>query len=136
MEDSPAGRYLQEHAVSEEAFNSYGSRRGNHEVMMRGTFANIRLRNRMTPDIEGGVTKFLPTGEVMSIFDAARLYAEQETPLIVIAGKEYGTGPVGTGRPREPCCWGLRPCWRKVTSGFTGPIWSAWASCPCSSLLG
>jgi len=89
---SPAGRYLQQHGVPEEEFNSYGSRRGNHEVMMRGTFANIRLRNRMAPGTEGGFTRLLPDGEVMSIFDAAIRYAETGTPLMIIAGKEYGTG--------------------------------------------
>lgn len=89
---SPAGKYLQEHGVEERDFNSYGSRRGNHEVMVRGTFANIRLKNKMLPGIEGGVTKYLPTGEQMSIFDAAMRYHAEQKPLIVIAGKEYGTG--------------------------------------------
>jgi aconitate hydratase len=90
--DSPGGRYLTEHQVARPDFNSYGARRGNHEVMMRGTFANIRIRNRMTPGIEGGVTKHIPTGEVMAIYDAAMRYKEAGTPLVVIAGKEYGTG--------------------------------------------
>ncbi|TFI59454.1 aconitate hydratase AcnA [Sphingomonas parva] len=90
--DSPAGRYLNEHQVARPDFNSYGARRGNHEVMMRGTFANIRIKNRMTPGIEGGVTKHIPTGEVMAIYDAAMRYKEAGTPLVVIAGKEYGTG--------------------------------------------
>lgn len=89
---SPAGEYLQEHKVEPREFNSYGARRGNHEVMMRGTFANIRIRNEMVPDIEGGFTKHIPTGETMSIFDAAMKYVADETPLVVIAGKEYGTG--------------------------------------------
>lgn len=89
---SPAGRYLVEHGVEEQNFNSYGSRRGNHEVMMRGTFANIRLRNKMVPETEGGFTKHLPTGEAMSIFDAALSYAKESLPLMIIAGKEYGTG--------------------------------------------
>ena len=89
---SPAGRYLREHGVEERDFNSYGSRRGNHEVMMRGTFANIRLRNKMVPETEGGVTKYLATGEEMSIFDAASRYSQDGTPLVIIAGKEYGTG--------------------------------------------
>ncbi len=88
---SPAGRYLQEHAVQVRDFNSYGSRRGNHEVMMRGTFANIRLRNQLV-DKEGNWTIHHPSGEEMSIFDAAMRYAEEDTPLIVIAGKEYGSG--------------------------------------------
>ncbi|MDQ4086395.1 MAG: aconitate hydratase AcnA [Pseudomonadota bacterium] len=90
--DSPGGKYLVDHGVSRADFNSYGARRGNHEVMMRGTFANIRIKNKMTPGIEGGVTKYIPTGETMSIYDAAMRYKETGTPLVVIAGKEYGTG--------------------------------------------
>jgi aconitate hydratase len=90
--DSPAGRYLLEHGVSRGEFNSYGSRRGNHEVMMRGTFANIRIRNRMLDNVEGGFTCYAPTGEVMPIYDAAMLYKRDGRPLVVIAGKEYGTG--------------------------------------------
>ncbi len=90
--DSPAGQYLSGHGVAPRDFNSYGSRRGNHEVMMRGTFANIRIRNEMVPHIEGGYTKHVPSGEDMAIYDAAMRYAEEGTPLIVIAGKEYGTG--------------------------------------------
>jgi aconitate hydratase len=90
--DSPAGRYLVEHGVSRGQFNSYGSRRGNHEVMMRGTFANIRIRNKMLPEVEGGFTRYAPTGEVMPIYDAAMLYKQDNRPLVVIAGKEYGTG--------------------------------------------
>ncbi|MGI8623414.1 MAG: aconitate hydratase [Solirubrobacteraceae bacterium] len=90
--DSPAGRYLEEQGVKPKDFNSYGSRRGNHEVMVRGTFANIRLRNELAPGTEGGVTRFLPEGEEMSIYDAAMRYARDGTPLIVLAGKEYGSG--------------------------------------------
>jgi aconitate hydratase len=90
--DSPAGRYLLEHQVSRGEFNSYGSRRGNHEVMMRGTFANIRIRNRMLDNVEGGFTCYAPTGETMPIYDAAMLYKHDDRPLVVIAGKEYGTG--------------------------------------------
>nr|VFJ73143.1 MAG: aconitate hydratase [Candidatus Kentron sp. FW] len=90
--DSPAGRYLQEHGVTPGEFNSYGSRRGNHEVMMRGTFANIRLRNRLVPDTEGGWSLHGPSGEKMSVYDVARRYQEENTPLIIIAGKEYGSG--------------------------------------------
>jgi aconitate hydratase len=90
--DSPGGRYLTERQISRAEFNSYGARRGNHEVMMRGTFANIRIKNEMTPGIEGGVTKHIPSGEVMAIYDAAMRYADEGTPLVVIAGKEYGTG--------------------------------------------
>ena len=90
--DSPAGEYLIERGVERSGFNSYGSRRGNHELMMRGTFANIRIRNEMTPDVEGGVTRHMPDGEQMSIYDAAMQYQAEGTPLVVIAGKEYGTG--------------------------------------------
>jgi aconitate hydratase len=90
--DSPAGRYLQEHGVEQREFNSYGSRRGNHEVMIRGTFANIRLRNQLAPGTEGGVTRHLPDGEEMSIYDAAMKYADEGTPLVVLGGKEYGSG--------------------------------------------
>lgn len=89
---SPAGEYLQANQVEQYDFNSYGSRRGNHEVMMRGTFANIRIRNEMTPEKEGGFTKHIPTGEVMSIYDAAMRYQADNTPLVIFAGKEYGTG--------------------------------------------
>ena len=90
--DSPAGHYLQGHDVEPLDFNSYGSRRGNHEVMMRGTFANIRIRNEMTPDIEGGFTKHLPEGEQISIYGAAMRYQKDGIPTVVVAGKEYGTG--------------------------------------------
>jgi aconitate hydratase len=91
--DGPAGQYLQEHGVQPKDFNSYGSRRGNHEVMMRGTFANIRLRNQLAPGTEGGVTLYLGDGgQEMSIYDAAMKYIEQEIPLVVLAGKEYGSG--------------------------------------------
>ena len=90
--DSPAGRYLIENGVTRAEFNSYGSRRGNHEVMMRGTFANIRIRNRMLDDVEGGFTRYMPTGETLPIYDAAMAYKADGTPLVVLAGKEYGTG--------------------------------------------
>ena len=90
--DSPAGRYLLERQVSRGEFNSYGSRRGNHQVMMRGTFANIRIRNRMLDNVEGGFTRYAPTGETMPIYDAAMLYKQDGRPLVVVAGKEYGTG--------------------------------------------
>ena len=89
---SPAGEYLSQHQVSQADFNSYGARRGNHEVMMRGTFANIRIRNKMTPEIEGGVTRHYPSGDVMAIYDAAMRYKSEGRPMIVFAGKEYGTG--------------------------------------------
>ncbi|MFL6830744.1 MAG: aconitate hydratase AcnA [Sphingomicrobium sp.] len=90
--DSPAGRYLLERNVGRGEFNSYGARRGNHEVMMRGTFANIRIRNRMLDNVEGGYTIYAPTGEQMAIYDAAMLYKQDGRPLVIVAGKEYGTG--------------------------------------------
>jgi aconitate hydratase len=106
--DSPAGRYLLERGVSESEFNSYGSRRGNHEVMMRGTFANIRIRNRLVPDLVGGMTKYLPTGEVMSIYDAAMRYQGDGTPLVILAGKEYGTGSSRDWAAKGPRLLGVR----------------------------
>ena len=90
--DSPAGKYLYERQIKREEFNSYGSRRGNHEIMMRGTFANIRIKNEIIPESEGGITKFFETDKKMPIYDAAREYAKREIPLVVFAGKEYGTG--------------------------------------------
>ncbi|MBI1327060.1 MAG: aconitate hydratase AcnA [Alphaproteobacteria bacterium] len=90
--DSPAGKYLTNHSVTYADFNSYGARRGNHEVMMRGTFANIRIKNEMLNGVEGGMTKYVPSGEEMPIYDAAMKYQADGTPLVVFAGKEYGTG--------------------------------------------
>ncbi len=106
--DSPAGRYLQEHGVEVVDFNSYGSRRGNHEVMMRGTFANIRLRNRLVPGVEGGYTRHLPSGEQMAIYDAAMRYAEESTPVIILAGKEYGSGSSRDWAAKGPMLQGVR----------------------------
>ena len=91
-EVSPAGVYLGERQVARAEFNSYGARRGNHEVMMRGTFANIRIRNEMVPGVEGGVTRHIPSGEQLAIFDAAEKYRAEGTALVIVAGKEYGTG--------------------------------------------
>jgi aconitate hydratase len=105
---SPAGAYLLERGVAPRDFNSYGSRRGNHEVMMRGTFANVRLRNRLVPEIEGGFTVHLPDGEPMSIFDAATRYAEDGVPLVVLAGKEYGTGSSRDWAAKGPRLLGVR----------------------------
>ncbi len=90
--DSPAGKYLIAHGVDPKDFNSYGARRGNHEVMMRGTFANVRLRNQLAPGTEGGWTTYQPGGEVMTIYDAAMKYKGAGVPLVVLAGKEYGSG--------------------------------------------
>ncbi|MGB5834817.1 MAG: aconitate hydratase, partial [Thiohalocapsa sp.] len=106
--DSPAGRYLMEHGVQPVDFNSYGSRRGNHQVMMRGTFANIRLRNRMAPGTEGGVTLHQPSGEGMSIYDAAMRYQADGVPAIVIAGKEYGSGSSRDWAAKGPRLLGIR----------------------------
>jgi aconitate hydratase len=90
--DSPAGKYLVAHGVKPADFNSYGARRGNHEVMMRGTFANPRIKNQLVPGVEGGVTAYLPAGDVMSIYDAAMKYQASGVPLVILAGKEYGSG--------------------------------------------
>ncbi|KGQ06072.1 Aconitate hydratase 1 [Beauveria bassiana D1-5] len=106
--DSPAGRYLQGHGVERRDFNSYGSRRGNHEVMMRGTFANIRIRNEMVPGVEGGMTRLLPGEEVLSIYDAAMRYKERGIPLAVIAGKEYGSGSSRDWAAKGPRLLGVR----------------------------
>ncbi|MEK7323160.1 MAG: aconitate hydratase, partial [Pseudomonadota bacterium] len=106
--DSPAGKYLVGHEVGPADFNSYGARRGNHEVMMRGTFANIRIRNKMVAGVEGGVTRHLPDGVAMSIYDAAMAYAAEKVPLIVIAGKEYGTGSSRDWAAKGPRLLGVR----------------------------
>lgn len=106
--DSPAGRYLQQHGVSTADFNSYGSRRGNHEVMMRGTFANIRIRNEMVPDIEGGYTRHIPSGEALAIYDAAMRYAAEQVPLAIVAGKEYGSGSSRDWAAKGPRLLGIR----------------------------
>jgi aconitate hydratase len=106
--DSPAGRYLTERGVEPRDFNSYGARRGNHEVMMRGTFANIRLRNDLAPGTEGPYTTYLPTGEVTSIFDAAERYRGDGTPLVVLAGKEYGSGSSRDWAAKGPSLLGVR----------------------------
>jgi len=104
----PAAKYLQEHGVSPRDFNSYGSRRGNHEVMMRGTFANIRLKNLLAPGTQGGVTRHLPSGEQTSIYDASMRYQREGVPLIVIAGKEYGTGSSRDWAAKGVCLLGVR----------------------------
>jgi aconitate hydratase len=106
--NSPAGKYLTGHGVKPADFNSYGSRRGNHEVMVRGTFANVRLRNKLAPGTEGGVTRLLPEGEQMSIFDASVKYAERKTPLVILAGKEYGSGSSRDWAAKGPKLLGVR----------------------------
>jgi len=105
---SPAGRYLQELGVKPEDFNSYGARRGNHEVMVRGTFANTRIKNFLVPGVEGGETIHLPGGERMSIYDAAVRYGKERVPLIVLAGKEYGSGSSRDWAAKGPCLLGVR----------------------------
>jgi aconitate hydratase A / 2-methylisocitrate dehydratase len=107
-EKSPAGRYLAEHGVAKRDFNSYGSRRGNDRVMVRGTFANIRLKNLLVPGTEGGVTARLPDGELMSIYDAAVRYREENIPLLVIAGKEYGSGSSRDWAAKGPFLLGVK----------------------------
>jgi aconitate hydratase len=106
--NGPAGKYLAEHGVKPADFNSYGSRRGNHEVMVRGTFANVRLKNKLAPGTEGGVTRLLPEGEGMSIFDASVKYAERGTPLIILAGKEYGSGSSRDWAAKGPNLLGVK----------------------------
>ncbi len=105
---SPAAKYLMERGIEPKDFNSYGARRGNHEVMMRGTFANVRLRNQLVPGVEGGVTRYLPSNEQMSIFDAAMKYKADGTPLIVIAGKEYGSGSSRDWAAKGPYLLGIK----------------------------
>jgi aconitate hydratase len=106
--NGPAGKYLAEHGVKPADFNSYGSRRGNHEVMVRGTFANVRLRNKLAPGTEGGVTRLLPEGEQTSIFDASVKYAERKVPLVILAGKEYGSGSSRDWAAKGPNLLGVR----------------------------
>jgi aconitate hydratase len=106
--NSPAGKYLQERDVKPSDFNSYGSRRGNHEVMVRGTFANVRLRNKLAPETEGGMTKYLPSGEVTTIFDASVKYIAAGVPLIILAGKEYGSGSSRDWAAKGPLLLGVR----------------------------
>jgi aconitate hydratase len=106
--DSPAGRYLLSHGVEQKEFNSYGSRRGNYEVMARGTFANIRIRNEMVPGVEGGITRHLPSQETLAIYDAAMRYQQENVPLAVVAGKEYGSGSSRDWAAKGPRLLGIR----------------------------
>jgi aconitate hydratase len=106
--DSPAGRYLVEHGIERNAFNSYGSRRGNHAVMVRGTFANVRLKNELVPGSEGPWTVHVPSGEQMTIFEASERYLAERTPLVVIAGKEYGSGSSRDWAAKGPNLLGVR----------------------------
>jgi len=106
--NSPAGKYLTDHGVSQADFNSYGSRRGNHEVMVRGTFANVRLRNKLAPGTEGGVTRLLPEGTDTTIYDASVIYGERGIPLCILAGKEYGSGSSRDWAAKGPKLLGIR----------------------------
>jgi aconitate hydratase len=107
-EDGPAGKYLIAHGVKKPDFNSYGARRGNDEVMVRGTFANVRLKNLLAPNTEGGVTRHLPDGAEMSIFDAAEKYKAEGVPLVILAGKEYGSGSSRDWAAKGPLLLGVR----------------------------
>jgi aconitate hydratase len=106
--DSPAGAYLVEHGVERKDFNSYGARRGNHEVMVRGTFANVRLRNKLVPGSEGTWTVHVPSGDELTIYDASKRYLEEGTPLVVLAGKEYGSGSSRDWAAKGPNLLGVR----------------------------
>jgi aconitate hydratase len=106
--DSPAGKYLIAHGVKPAEFNSYGSRRGNHEVMVRGTFANVRLRNKMVPSLEGGFTRHLPNGAEMTIYEASKKYIAEDVPLVILAGKEYGSGSSRDWAAKGPLLLGVR----------------------------
>jgi aconitate hydratase len=131
--DGPAGKFLISNGVQPRDFNSYGSRRGNDRVMTRGTFANIRLKNRLTPGVEGGVTLHLPDGEQMSIYDAAVKYRQEGVPLVVIAGKEYGTASSRDWAAKGTNLLGVRAVIAESTSASTARTWWAWSCCPCSS---
>ena len=131
--DSPAGKYLIAHGVSPKDFNSYGARRGNHEVMMRGTFANIRLRNQLVPGTEGGWTVLLPQNDMMTIYDAAMRYRDAGVPLLIIAGKEYGSGSSRDWAAKGTLLLGVRAVIAESFSEFTGATWSTWACCRSAS---
>ncbi len=128
----PAGLYLSGHGVRQPDFNNYGSRRMNHEVMVRGAFANVRLRNQMVPGAEGGVTKHQPDGREMPIFDAAMAYAQEGVPLLVFAGEEYGTGSARDWAAKGTRLLGVRAVIApKASSAFTAATWWAWGVLPC-----
>ena len=130
---SPAGQWLQAHGVGPLEFNSYGARRGQHEVMIRGTFANIRLRNALVPDKEGPYTVHLPDGDETFIYDAAVRYAAENVPLLVLAGREYGSGSSRDWAAKGTRCSASAPSSPRATSGSIARTWSAWASCRSSS---
>ncbi len=135
--DSPAGRFLQERGVQPADFNSYGSRRGNDDVMVRGTFANIRIKNLMFGGEEGGNTLYYPAGggqpEKLAIYDAAMKYKAEKVPLVVLAGKEYGTGSSRDWATKGTLLLGVKAVIAESSSASTVPTWSAWACCRCSS---
>ena len=130
---SPAGRWLQEHDVSPLEFNSYGARRGHHEVMMRGTFGNIRLHNGLVDGKEGPYTIHLPDGEEMFIFDAAMRYRDEGVPLMIIAGREYGSGSSRDWAAKGTTLLASTPSSPRATSGSTVRTWSGWGSCHSNS---
>jgi aconitate hydratase len=130
---SPAGLYLQERGVDIKDFNSYGARRGNHEVMVRGTFANVRIKNLMVPGVEGGVTIYQPGGERMSIYDAAMRYQAEGVPLVIIAGQEYGTGSSRDWAAKGTGYSASKPSSRRALNVFIAATLSEWACCLCSS---
>lgn len=132
-ETSDAGIYLTSQNVKPQDYNSYGSRRGSHEVMMRGTFANIRIRNKMVPGVEGGYTRYIPSGEVMTIYQAAMKYKEQDTPLVVIAGNEYGTGSSRDWAAKGTALLGVRAVIAESFERIHRSNLVEWACCPFSS---
>ncbi len=131
--DSPSGRWLLQQGVGRADFNSYGARRGNHEVMLHGTFANGRIHNQLAGGAEGGVTVHLPDGEEMSIYDAAVRYRQEGVPLIVLAGKDTAPARLATGPRRAPRCSACAPFWPRASSASTARISSAWGCCRCST---
>ena len=130
---TPGGKYLMENGVEQKDFNSYGARRGNHEVMVRGTFANIRLNNQLAPGTEGGYTRRSEDGEDEFIFDASMDYQADDVPLGVLAGRSTARAARVTGPPRARSCWASASPSPRATSASTAPTWWAWASCRCSS---
>ena len=136
---SPAGKYLIEQRRVKADFNSYGARRGNHEVMMRGTFANVRIKNLMLPPKADGAASRAaspvsqPGGEQMTIYDAAMKYIAEGMPTVIFAGEEYGTGSSRDWAAKGPSCWASRRWSRAASSASTARTWSAWACCRCSS---
>ena len=131
--NTPGGAYLLERQIRRTDFNSYGARRGNHDVMMRGTFANIRIRNELAPGTEGGVTRHMPAGTEMPVYDAAMAYQAEGVPLVVIAGKEYGTGSSRDWAAKGTRLLGVRASSPRASSASTARTWWGWACCRWSS---